>query len=402
MTATPPVPPRRVSYTALARLFLRMSLVAFGGPVAHVAMGEDEIVTRRGWLSREHYLDLIAAVNLIPGPNSTEVMIHVGYVLRGIPGAILSGFCFIFPAFLLTLALAVIYVATGALPAVEAALWGIKPVIVAIILVAGYRLAPTALKTRLHLLMFAAALISIVALDIPEVIVMLATGVIYALIAARLNPNILALFAIVPVPLIVQAAAAAGEAVRAGALDLFWYFLKIGSVLFGTGYVLFAYIQGDLVNTFGWLTSTQLLDAIAIGQFTPGPVSTTAAVVGYLVDGVPGAVAATIGIFLPSFVLVILTAPLIPRMRRSPFLSAFLSGINVGVIAAILVTVVNLAMEALRPLGALDGSAAGGTFDLSSGVAVALAVGSMAALLRWRVNATLLILIGAGVGLALR
>ncbi|MBL8132176.1 MAG: chromate efflux transporter, partial [Anaerolineae bacterium] len=390
MTNTSSAHARQVSYAALARLFLRMSLVAFGGPVAHVAMGEDEIVTRRGWLSREHYLDLIAAVNLIPGPNSTEVMIHVGYVLRGIPGAILSGFCFIFTAFLLTLALAVIYVATGALPAVEAALWGIKPVIVAIILVAGYRLAPTALKTRLHLLMFAAALIGIVVLDIPEVIVMLATGVIYAMIVARMNPNPLALFAFIPVPLIVQAAAAVGEAVRAGAFDLFWYFLRIGSVLFGSGYVLFAYIQGDLVSSFGWLTNTQLLDAIAIGQFTPGPVSTTAAVVGYLVDGVPGAVAATLGIFLPSFVFVILTAPLIPRMRRSPFLSAFLSGINVGVIAAILVTVVNLAMEALRPL---DG-AANGALDLTSGVAAALAVGSMAALLRWRVNATLLILVG--------
>ncbi|MBK8022557.1 MAG: chromate efflux transporter [Chloroflexi bacterium] len=384
----------RVSYAALARLFLRMSLVAFGGPVAHVAMGEDEIVTRRGWLSREHYLDLIAAVNLIPGPNSTEVMIHVGYVLRGIPGAIVSGFCFIFPSFLLTLALAVVYVTTGTLPAVEAALWGIKPVVVAIILVAGYRLAPSALKSRLHWLIFAAALAAIVILDIPEVIVMLGAGVVYALIVIALKGNGIPLLALIPLPLIAQTVEAVTETVKAGALDLFWYFLRIGSVLFGSGYVLFAYIQGDLVDGFRWLTGTQLLDAIAIGQFTPGPVSTTAAVVGYLVDGLPGAVAATLGIFLPSFVFVILTAPLIPKMRRSPFLSAFLNGINVGVIAAILVTVAALAVEAVRPLG-------GGPLDVTSVLAVALAVVTIVALVRWRVNATWLILFGSAVGLLL-
>lgn len=383
-------PNERVSYAALARLFLRMSLTAFGGPVAHIAMGEDEIVTRRRWISREHYLDLIAATNLIPGPNSTEVMIHVGYVLRGIPGAIVGGFCFIFPSFLLTLALAMGYVSSGALPAVESALWGISPVIVAIIAVAGVRLAPSALTTQMHWVMFVASIAALVLLDIPEVMVMLGAGGIYALIVTRTSLGGASLIAFTP--LVAQAVETAAQTVKAGALDLFLYFLRIGSVLFGSGYVLIAYIQQDLVNTFGWLTATQLLDAIAIGQVTPGPVSTTAAVVGYIVDGFPGAVLATIGVFLPCFVLVILTAPLIPKMRQSKFLSAFLTGVNIGVIAAILVTVVNLALEASRPV---DGDASG----ISTWVAVGLALLAFAGMTRFRLNATWLIALGGLVGL---
>lgn len=380
----------KVPYSALARLFLRLSLVAFGGPIAHIAIAEDEIVTRRGWITREHYLDLIAATNLIPGPNSTEVMIHVGYVTRGIPGAVLSGFCFIFPSFLLTLALSVLYVSGGGLPAVEAALWGIKPVIVAIIAVAGYRLAPSALKNRLHWILFALGVAAVILLHIPELAVILGSGVVYALIVSRPNFDRAALVAFAPV--FAQGVQAAAETVKAGALDLFWYFLKIGSVLFGSGYVLIAYIQADLVNSLRWLTARQLLDAIAIGQFTPGPVSTTAAVVGYIVAGFPGAVAATVGVFLPSFIFVILTAPLIPRMRRSKFLSAFLSGVNIGVIAAIIVTVGGLAIEAFRVPEE-------GGFGVQSLIAGALALAVMVGIIRFRLNATWLILIGAVVGL---
>ncbi|MFN8561794.1 MAG: chromate transporter [Anaerolineae bacterium] len=177
----------RVSYVELARLFIRLSLVAFGGPVAHVAMAEDELVARRKWLTREHYLDLIAATNLIPGPNSTEVMIHVGYTLRGIPGAILTGSCFILPTFFLTLALAVLYVQTGAIPAVEALLWGIKPVIVAIIANAGYRLVPTALRSRLLWLTCAATAGAILLLHVPEVVAIIGAGVIYAVIETRVS-----------------------------------------------------------------------------------------------------------------------------------------------------------------------------------------------------------------------
>ncbi len=337
----------RVSYGALARLFIRLSLLAFGGPVAHVAIAEDELVARRHWMTREHYLDLIAATNLIPGPNSTEVMIHVGYTLRGIPGAILTGACFILPTFFLTLALSVVYVSTGSIPTVEALLWGIKPVIVAIIFNAGYRLVPSALKSRLLWLTFAGA-VGAILLGVPEVIAMLGAGAIYAVIETRIRPPLLWLTFVSHAPALLQPVAAG---MRAGVFDVFFYFLKIGSVLFGTGYVLIVYIQQDLVNTFKWLSARELLDAIAIGQITPGPVSTTATVVGYIVAGLPGAFAATLGIFLPCFVLVILTAPLIPRMRRSRFMSAFLNGVNAGVIAAILITVAKLAGETLQPLG---------------------------------------------------
>lgn len=378
---------QQVSYAAIARLFLRMSLLAFGGPVAHIAMGEDEIVVRRKWLTREHYLDLIAATNLIPGPNSTEVMIHVGYVLRGIPGAILSGACFIIPAFLITLALSVAYVATGAIPAVQTLFWGIQPVIVAIILSAGWRLIPSALRDRILWALFGLSAVVIAVTDIPEVIVMLAAGLVYGVI--RTGTPTSGFTAIMVLAPLMQTAV---EAARASAGDLFFYFLRIGAVLFGSGYVLISYIENDLVNRFGWLTSQQLLDAVALGQFTPGPVSTTSGAVGYIVAGFPGAVLATLGVFLPSFVFVVLSAPLIPRMRRSRFLSAFLTGINAAVIAAILVTVLRLADAAIQPVTGADG------FDITSGIAVLMSVAAFLAIIRFRINATWLILTGALLG----
>jgi chromate transporter len=399
---------KQVSYGELARVFLRLSATAFGGPVAHIALAEDEIVTRRKWLTRDHYLDLIAATNLIPGPNSTEVMIHVGYVLLGIPGAILTGACFIIPAFLITLALAVIYVSTGNIPQINALLWGIKPVIVAIIANAGYRLARTALHSPPLWVLFLVSVGAIALLIIPEVLVMLGAGALYALYK---SPNILqGSTALMGMPVTLNLVGAFHETplrkttsfmmayspilqaiagVQVSVWELFWYFLRIGSVLFGSGYILIAYIQSDLVNSFGWLSAQQLLDAIAIGQVTPGPVSTAAGVVGYILAGFPGAIAATAGIFLPSFVLVILTAPLIPRMRRSRIMSAFLSGINAGVIAAIGVTLVDLALVALRTP---DGT-------VFSVIAIALCLATLVALVRFRVNATWLILLGGVVGL---
>lgn len=371
----------------MARLFIRLSLSAFGGPVAHIAIAEDEIVTRRGWLTREHYLDLVAATNLIPGPNSTEVMIHVGYVLKGIPGAILTGSCFIIPSAILTLVLAIIYTSTGHIPQIEAILWGVKPVIVAIIASVGYRLVRSALRTPVLWLLFGLSVLAMVLTNIHEVLVMLGAGAIYAVYKAGIGRvGTRSIVSLLWLPVMQTASGAAS----AGLWDIFFYFLKIGSVLFGSGYVLIVYIQQDLVNTFGWLTSRQLLDAIAIGQMTPGPVSTTVAVVGYILAGVPGAVAGTLGIFLPCFILVILTAPLIPGMRRNPFWSAFLNGVNAGVIAAILVTVIDLAYAASH---SPDGRA-------WSPLAIALTLVSMLLLLRFRVNATWLILFGGVVGLA--
>lgn len=388
-------PAQTVSYFELARLFLRLSMVAFGGPIAHIAMVEDEVVTRRRWLTRDEFLDIVAATNLIPGPNSTEVMIHIGYRMRGIPGAVLTGACFIIPAMLITLALAVMYVATGNLPQAEAVLWGIQPVILAVIMVAAYRLFPSALINRALWALFAAALIVIAFVNVPEVIVMIGAGVIYAIARAGIplytTPVVVALPRLSPW---MAQGTAAIEAARATAGDLFFYFLKIGSVLFGSGYILIAYIEQDIVSGFGWMTTRQLLDAVAIGQFTPGPVLTTTTTVGYIVAGWGGALAATLGVFLPSFVLVILTAPLIPRMRASKFLGAFLSGVNAGVIAAILVTVLRLAGEALHPL-----NAAALPINGVSAVSLALFAAALYALVRLRVNATWLVLGGGAFGL---
>lgn len=387
----------RVPYAELARLFARLSAVAFGGPIAHLALIEDEVVTRRKWITREHFLDVVAATNLIPGPNSTETMIHIGYTMRGIPGALVAGFCFITPAFLITLALAVLYVSSGTIPEMEALLWGIKPVIISVILVAAYRLVPTALKNRLLWLTAIAAGAVIALFDLPEALVMIGAGIVYAVIkVGALGGGGFTGLLLIAVQPSVQIAAQVAEGARAGLWEIFAYFVKVGSVLFGSGYVLVTFLQRDLVEGFGWLSAREMLDAIAIGQLTPGPVLTATTVVGYILAGLPGAVLATVGVFLPSFVLVILTAPLIPRMRRSRWMGAFLSGVNAAVVAAIVVTVVGLIGEALRPLNGADVSVGGVSL-----LALLLAVGALIALIRWRLNATWVIMTGGAIGLLL-
>jgi chromate transporter len=386
----------KVSYGDLARLFLRMSVQAFGGPAAHIAMAEDEIVTRRKWLTRGEYLDMVAAANLIPGPNSTETMIHVGHRMRGIPGAIVAGACFIIPAMLITLVLVILYVQYGTVPEVGAMLWGIQPVIVAIIAVAAYRLIPAGLKTPLLQGLFIVSLLLLLFTPIPEVVVMLGGGLLYALVTAvRQRPAVTSalLLPLVSLPGALQTAVTTAAP---SILDVFWYFLKIGSILFGSGYVLVSYLQDDLVLNMGWLTNRQLLDTVAIGQFTPGPVLTTATAVGYVVGGLPSAIVATFAIFLPAFVLVILSAPLIPKMRRSTFFSAFLDGVNAATIAAILVALIRLAGEAFRPLA--DGELAVGGVGI---VPVVLAIVTGLGIVRFRRNATWFVVLGAVTGIIL-
>lgn len=376
-----------VSYGELARVFLRLSVTAFGGPVAHVALGEDELVTRRRWLTRDHYLDLIAAANLIPGPNSTEVMIHVGHSLRGIPGALLSGLCFIGPAFLITLALGILYVNGGALPEVEALFRGIQPVIVAVIAGAGWRLLRSALQGPTLWLLFALGAALLAATDLPEVMVMLLTGLLHVLWGSRAGVALPA-FLLSGLPALPgQVLLAAGTP---GLGELFLYFLRIGAILFGSGYLLVAYIQQDLVVSYGWLGAQQLLDAIAIGQTTPGPVLTTATAIGMIVAGLPGALLATLGIFLPSFIFVMLSAPFIPRLRKSAPVRHFLAGAHAAVVAAILVTLLELARAAMT-------DSAGQPWLPG----MALCALSLAALIRLRVNATWLVLIGGAAGLLL-
>ena len=311
--------------------FLRLGFTAFGGPAAHITMMEEEVVRRRRWMSRDDFLDLIGATNLIPGPNSTEMAIHIGYLRAGWPGLIAAGVCFIVPAAAVTLVFAEAYRRYGALPQAQDALYGIKPVIIAVVGQALWGLTRSAVKSRfLAALTLAAAAASWFGVN--ELLVLLGGGLLVVVAGKSLTRT---------------------PGVRLGVVEpfglavLFLFFVKVGSVLYGSGYVLLAFLQATLVERWGWLTQTQLLDAVAAGQMTPGPVFTTATFVGYLVGGLPGAAAATVGIFLPSFVFVALSGPLIPRLRRSPAAGAFLDGVNAASLALMAVVTLALARSAI-------------------------------------------------------
>jgi len=331
----------------LARLFLKLGTIGFGGPAAHIALMEDEVVRRRGWLTRERFLDLLGATNLIPGPNSTEMAIHVGHQRAGWRGLVVAGVSFILPAFLIVLACAWAYGRYGTLPAAEGLLRGVKPVIIAIVLQALAGLGRAATRTRLlaalGLLALAAA-----AAGIHELAVIFGAGALAAVVAwARSTGTSRGAHGIAVLPLGAAALASTAGAAPFSLSSLFLVFLKIGSVLFGSGYVLLAFLRSDLVVRRGWLSEGQLLDAVAVGQVTPGPVFTTATFVGYVLGGVPGAVLATVGIFLPAFVFVALSGPLVPRIRRSPVAGAFLDGVNVASIALMALVTAQLARAAI-------------------------------------------------------
>ena len=353
-TPDPPPPARpdaseRGRLAELAGLFLKLGVVAFGGPAAHIAMLDDEVVERRGWLTRQHFLDLVGATSLIPGPNSTEMTMHIGYERAGWRGLFVAGGCFIGPAVLLTGLAAWAYVTYGELPAVEPFLYGIKPAVLAIIAGALWKLGKKAIKGpilgALALVMGAAVLFGL-----GEIWALLIGGVVGALvlrgIGARSSGSAASLIPI----LFLQAAPAGGVASAAAPVSLgklFFFFLKIGSILYGSGYVLVAFLEGGLVNDLQWLTQAELLDAIAIGQFTPGPVLSTATFVGFLVLGVAGAAVATLGIFLPSFAFVGLLNPLVPRLRQSAWLSAFLDAVNASAVALMGAVTLQLSADVL-------------------------------------------------------
>ncbi|MEH2258859.1 chromate efflux transporter [Nostoc sp.] len=344
----------------LANLFFKLGVIGFGGPVAHIAMIEDEVVKRRQWLTREHFLDLLGATNLIPGPNSTEMAIHIGYIYAGWLGLIVSGVCFVLPAVLITGGFAWVYVAYGTLPQVAPLLYGIKPAVLAIIINALWGLAKKAVKTRqLLVIAFAVALLTLL-FKLNEVIALLIGGLLGMvwLHSGEKNDkpgdkaNFLIASLITGATLKVSAVFAASVATAStvnnvSLWQLGWFFLKVGSVLFGGGYLLVAFLQGGLVQEHGWLTQQQLLDAIAIGQFTPGPVLSTATFIGYVIAGIPGAIVATIGIFLPSFVFVAALNPLIPRLQASSWTRAFLDAVNVSAVALMVVTTLQLGAATL-------------------------------------------------------
>ena len=312
----------------VAQVFFKMGCIAFGGPAAHIAMMEEEVVNKRKWMSRQHFLDLIGVTNLIPGPNSTEMTMHCGHERAGVPGLFVAGVSFIFPAVLITGFFAWLYTTYGSLPNVEPFVYGIKPAVLAIIAGAVLKLGKKALKGWelgvLGLLVVAASL-----LGFNEVTVLLVAGVLGAIYFTSKSKLMDSPKSIVPLVLLQISSTAV---LKITSVKVFWTFLKVGSVLYGSGYVLFAYLDAELVSA-GWLTQQELMDAIAVGQFTPGPVLSTATFIGYQLTGFWGAIAASLGIFLPSFLFVLILNPLIPKMRKSKVLGHFLNSVNVAAVA---------------------------------------------------------------------
>lgn len=360
----------------LARLFLKLGTVSFGGPAAHIALMHHEVVEKRRWLTNQEFLDLVGATNLIPGPNSTEMAIHIGLLRAGWRGLLVAGACFILPAVVIVFAIAAAYARVGTLPQVQAVFYGVKPVVIAIVIVALRKLAHTAVRMPWHGALAVAATVA-AAMGMNELAMLAACGAIAGVAGRGLGDALRSAKTFLWLP--IGAVAPVASAVSLS--GLFLVFLKAGGLLFGSGYVLLAFLRADLVERLHWLTESQLVDAISIGQVTPGPVFTTATFIGYQVAGASGAAIATIAIFLPAFVFVALSGPLLPRLRRSPFAIGALDGVNLASLALMTVVTWQLGRNAL--------------LDVTS---VVVAIASVAAL-QTRINPTWLIAAGMLVGL---
>lgn len=363
-------------------LFLKLGFTAFGGPAAHIGIMHDEVVVRRKWLTDEEFLDLLGATNLIPGPNSTEMAIHIGYLRAGWPGLILGGLGFLLPATGMVLALAWVYVRYGSTPQASWLLYGIKPVVIAIILQALWNLGRRAVK-GLFLAVVGVVSIALYFLGVHE-LMLLAGGGLLVMAGSNLKRLRQKSISAAILPWLAPWSWLSLTILTPIAFDLklmFLTFLKIGAVLYGSGYVLLAFLQADFVDRLGWITSQQLLDAIAVGQITPGPLFTTAAFIGYLLDGVKGGLLATLGIFLPSFIFVAISNPLIPKIRNSVWVRGLLDGVNVASLALMAAVTWILAKGSLTDWGA-----------------VLIFLVSLVMLLRFKVNSTWLIAGGALAG----
>lgn len=369
----------------VAALFLKLGLTAFGGPAAHIAMMRDEVVKRRKWVDDRHFLDLLGATNLIPGPNSTEMAIHLGFVRAGWPGLIAGGACFIIPAMLMVMALAWGYVRFGSTPEAGWLLYGVKPVVIAIIVQALWGLGQKAVKGPLTAIVGFAVLI-LYFLGVNEILLLFAGGLVVIVVENihRLRRSGLSVL-ILPIGALSMLPVPAGPEVPFRFSHLFLIFLKIGAVLYGSGYVLLAFLRADFVTRLGWLTDQQLVDAIAVGQVTPGPVFTTATFIGYVLGGLPGAILATVGIFLPSFIFVAISNPLIPRLRSSPWTASLLDGVNIASLGLMAAVTWHL-----------------GWSSLVDPLTIGISLVSIILLFLFRVNSTWLILGGAITGLAVR
>lgn len=367
---------KKERWKEIFKVFLKLGTVAFGGPAAHVSMMEEEIVNKRKWLSREKFMDLYGATNLIPGPNSTELAIHLSFERGGLLGLFIGGVSFILPAMLIVLSLAYTYMVYGALPELTGMLSGIKPVIISIVLLALYRLGKNLLKNKLSIAVFTFAF-TLTFLGLGEIRVLIFTALVlfiykkYKTRAFSFNPfGTLLLFSL-----------GAKEFTKMTSLSVFSIFLKIGSVLYGSGYVLLAFLESEFVHKYQVITSSQLIDAVAVGQFTPGPVFTTATFIGYLIKGFPGAIAATVGIFLPSFLLVWLLNPLIPKMRNSKVFSVLLDGVNLASLTLMASVLIKL-----------------GNSSITNFYTFVIFIISFIALLKTKINSAFFILAGGVIG----
>lgn len=332
----------RVSLQEISKLFLKLGFLGFGGPTAHIAMMRDEVVVKRKWMSDQHFLDLLGATNLIPGPNSTEMAIHIGYDKGGWKGLIIAGLCFILPAVFITGIFAYLYNIYGQLPEVQPFIYGIKPAIIAIILAAIFPLAKQSVKS-INLGLIGITVLLAAVFGVNEIYLMFGAGLLAFGLHGVQNRKNDTLQSIVPLTFLQMTQITSLTAIN---VKLFWTFLKIGSILYGSGYVLFAFLDTELVAT-GLLTRRQLMDAIAIGQFTPGPVFSSVTFIGFQINGLSGAVISTIAIFMPSFVFVALLNPLMKKLRNSKGLSAFLDAVNVASVAIIIAVCYEMGKECI-------------------------------------------------------
>jgi chromate transporter len=357
-------------------LFLTLGFPAIGGPAAPLPIMQDEVVVRRKWLTDEEFLDLLGATNLIPGPNSTEMTIHIGYLRAGWPGLIAGGLCFILPATFIVILLSGLYVRYGSTPQAAWLMYGIKPVVIAIILQALWILGKKALKNWLVTLI-GVVVLALYFLGINEIGLLFGGGLVVMLITNLHRIKGRSLASLMPF----GGLAVAYAAIPFSLPVLFLTFLKIGAVLYGSGYVLLAFLRADFVLRLGWLTDQQLIDAIAIGQITPGPLFTSATFIGYILGGTPAALLATLGIFLPSFIFVAISNPLIPRIRNSTWMSSLLDGVNASALGLMAAVTFQIASSSLTDFWA-----------------VLIAVASFILLVRYKINSTWLIAGGALVG----
>jgi chromate transporter len=363
----------------IAVAFLRLGFIAFGGAVAHIALMEDEFVRRRRWLSREDFVDRVGSVNLLPGPSSTEMVIYLGEMRGGIPGLLIAGAAFILPAALMMVALAWAYVRYGALPQIAGVLWGVKPVVVVLIAQAVWSLGKTVLKSR-ELAVIAVLVLGLAAMRVSTLALLIGTGLAW-IVANRIGQKEAASAGVA----VATSAGSAAAVATATTASVSLYFLKIGALLFGSGYVLLAVLREDLVTRLHWVSETQLLDAVAVSQATPGPFFTVATFLGYVLSGWRGAGLATIGMFLPAFVYVAATARVLPRLRKSPTAGLFLDGVNAGAVALMAFVGFQFAREAVvTPL------------------ALMIALISAVLAFRFRVNSAWLILGGAVCGVVVK